>query len=440
MCSDLPKVLHPLAGKPLLAHVISAARQLAPEKIIVVYGYGGDQVQASFAQQADLVWVQQAHQLGTGHALQQTVQHLDDDAYTLVLLGDVPLISVAACQSLIQQTQVIGLLSVIKQNPAAYGRIVRNAEHQVSAIVEYKDANPSQRQINEVNTGIMLIHNSNLKTWLANLNNDNAQGEYYLTDIVAMAAAQGYQIDAQTAPDEYSVEGVNSKNDLALLERVYQYQQAQALMQQGVSLMDPNRIDIRGSLTVGRDVVIDVGCIFEGNVSIADHAKIGAYSIISDSQIGAGSEIKAYSHIEQSWIGANCQIGPYARIRPNSKLEDEVHIGNFVELKNTHIKAGSKANHLSYLGDSDIGSGVNIGAGTITCNYDGANKYRTVIEDGAFIGSDTQLIAPVTIGKNATIAAGSTISKDAPAEQLTVCRSKQQISIASWKRPVKKSK
>lgn len=440
MCSDIPKVLHQLAGVPLLGHVINAARQLAANKIIVVYGYGGEQVRQQFTHQNDLIWVEQAQQLGTGHALQQTVQHLDDDANTLVLLGDVPLLSVSACQQLIQGSHALGLMTVKKQQPDGYGRIVRDATGQVQAIVEHKDANDAQRKIDEVNTGIMTIHNVNLKAWLSQLTNHNAQGEYYLTDIIAMAVKQGYEVHTALAHDEMSVEGVNSKADLARLERVYQLRYAQHLMQQGVTLLDPQRIDVRGELQVGRDVQIDVGCIFEGTVTLGDRVKVGAYSIIKNSTIQQATQIQANCQIEDSKIGANCQIGPFARIRPNSTLEDEVHIGNFVELKNTHIQRASKANHLSYLGDSDIGSSVNIGAGTITCNYDGANKYRTVIEDGAFIGSDTQLVAPVTIGKNATIAAGSTITKDAPADQLTVCRAKQQISLPGWKRPVKKPK
>jgi len=440
MLSDLPKVLHQLAGKSLLAHVIDAARQLSPEKIIVVYGYAGEQVKACFYEQQDLIWVEQAQQLGTGHALQQTLSYLDNDADTLVMLGDVPLISVQACQRLIQTTSVLGLMTVKKTDPANYGRIIRNADRQVTAIVEFKDATPTQREINEVNTGIMLIHNQNLKNWLHQLNNHNAQGEYYLTDIVAMAVKEGYQVNAELVSDEKSVEGVNSKSDLAKLERLWQLSVAEELMQQGVTIRDPARFDVRGELIAGNDVEIDVGCIFEGKVTLADNVKIGAYSIIKDSQIGSGSQIYPNCQITDSSIGEHCHIGPFARIRPNSKIEAEVHIGNFVELKNTKIRKGSKANHLSYLGDTDIGSDVNIGAGTITCNYDGANKHRTVIEDGAFIGSDTQLVAPVTIGKNATIAAGSTITKDAPAEQLTVCRAKQQISISAWKRPVKKPK
>lgn len=439
MHAELPKVLHKLAGIPLLAHVIHAARQLSPDKIILVYGYGGEQVKAAFADQTDLIWVEQAQQLGTGHAVQQALPYLDQDAYTLVLLGDVPLISVPACQQLIARTHAVGLLTVVKADPAAYGRIVRDAQGQIQAIVEYKDADSQQRQIQEVNTGIMLLQNSLLIPALAKLTNNNAQGEFYLTDIISMAVDLGYAIDAQITHDEITVEGVNNKQDLAKLERAYQYQQAEKLMQQGVTIMDPQRIDIRGTCIVGKEVSIDVGCVFEGHVEIADHVHIAPYSIIKDSTIGKGTQILAYSHIEQSHIGQHCHIGPYARIRPNSQLDDDVHIGNFVELKNTHIQQGSKANHLSYLGDSDIGSMVNIGAGSITCNYDGANKYRTVIEDGAFIGSDTQLIAPVRIGKNATIAAGSTITKDAPADQLTVCRSKQQISIAAWKRPQKKT-
>ncbi|MFM6979331.1 MAG: bifunctional UDP-N-acetylglucosamine diphosphorylase/glucosamine-1-phosphate N-acetyltransferase GlmU, partial [Methylophilaceae bacterium] len=324
MCSDIPKVLHQLAGVPLLGHVINAARQLAADKIIVVYGYGGEQVRQQFTHQNDLIWAEQVQQLGTGHALQQTVQHLDDDANTLVLLGDVPLVSVSACQQLIQGSHSLGLMTVKKQQPDGYGRIVRDATGQVQAIVEHKDANDAQRKIDEVNTGIMTIHNVNLKTWLSQLTNHNAQGEYYLTDIIAMAVKQGYEVHTALAHDEMSVEGVNSKADLARLERVYQLRYAQHLMQQGVTLLDPQRIDVRGELQVGRDVQIDVGCIFEGTVTLGDRVKVGAYSIIKNSTIQQATQIQANCQIEDSKIGANCQIGPFARIRPNSTLEDEV--------------------------------------------------------------------------------------------------------------------
>lgn len=439
MQSLMPKVLHKLAGKALLQHVIDAAKQLNPSKIIVVYGYGGNAVPEAFAHE-NIVWVEQKEQLGTGHAVQQASPHLDQEATTLILLGDVPLVSRTSCETLLNKTKALGLLTVNKANPTGYGRIVRNAQTAIEAIVEHKDATEQQRQITEVNTGIIAANNQHLKAWLAQLSNNNAQGEYYLTDIVALAVKDGHQVAAEVTNDESSVEGVNSKADLSGLERVYQMRYATALMNAGATLQDPFRIDVRGDLKIGKDVEIDVGCVFEGEVTLADNVKVGPYCVIKNSTIGSGTEIAAYTHIEQAHVNAGCKLGPYARLRPGAEIADHAHIGNFVEIKNSTIGDGSKVNHLSYVGDAVVGKNVNIGAGTITCNYDGANKFKTIIEDNAFIGSDTQLVAPVTIGQGATIAAGSTITRDAPAGQLTFCRAKEQKSIANWKRPVKKPK
>ena len=437
MQSVMPKVLHRLAGKALLQHVIDAAKELKPSKVVVVYGYGGDAVPSAFAHE-DIIWVEQKEQLGTGHAVLQASPHLDADGTTLILLGDVPLLNQQSCLALLDKTKALGLLTVSKQKPAGYGRIVRDANQHILAIVEHKDATDAQRLITEVNTGIIAAANQHLKAWLSRLSNNNAQGEYYLTDIVAIAVADGLTVVGEITHDEASVEGVNSKADLANLERIYQARYAGALMQAGATLADPLRIDVRGSLTIGKDVEIDVGCVFEGKVTLGDGVKIGPYCVIKDSAVGKGTQVAAFTHIDQASVAADCKLGPYARLRPGAEIADLAHVGNFVEIKNSQVGVGSKVNHLSYVGDATIGKNVNIGAGTITCNYDGVNKYRTVIEDDVFIGSDTQLVAPVVIGEGATIAAGSTITKNAPAGQLTFCRAKDQKSIASWKRPVKK--
>lgn len=439
MHSNKPKVLHEIGGKPILAHVIDCAKALNPQQIIVVYGYGGEIVREAFAHE-NLVWVNQAEQLGTGHAVQQAAPHLNDDANTLIMLGDVPLVDVDACKKLIAQAnQQLAILSFNKTDPTGYGRIVRN-NHLVTAIVEHKDATDAQRQITEVNTGIMAMPNMHLKKWLSRLSNHNAQGEYYLTDIVALAVKDNVDVIAEMTADEWSVTGINSKVDLSQIERVYQQRVAQSLLQQGVTLADPSRLDVRGTLHCGKDVEIDVNCVFEGNVTLGDNVKIAANCVIKNTDIAAGTQIAAFTHMDDTIIGENSRIGPYARLRPSTTLAANTHVGNFVELKNAQVDIGSKINHLSYVGDSTVGKSVNIGAGTITCNYDGANKFRTVIEDGAFIGSDSQLVAPVTIGKNATIAAGSTITKDAPADALTFCRAKEQKTIVGWKRPVKLKK
>ncbi|MEQ1767126.1 MAG: bifunctional UDP-N-acetylglucosamine diphosphorylase/glucosamine-1-phosphate N-acetyltransferase GlmU [Methylotenera sp.] len=437
MHSNIPKVLHVVGAKSILAHVIDCAKSLNPQKIIVVYGFGGELVKQAFAHEK-IIWVNQAEQKGTGHAVQQAVPYLEEDANTLILLGDVPLVDANACKKLLEQVEGnLAIQSFNKADPTGYGRIVREDDGNVIAIIEHKDATETQRKIIEVNTGIMAMPNKNLKKWLSQLKNNNAQGEYYLTDIVESAVLDKVNVVAEITADEWSVTGINAKADLAKIERIYQSRIANQLLQQGVTLKDPARIEVRGVLECGRDVEIDVNCIIEGNVTLGDNVKIAANCVIKNAVIESGTHIAPFTHIDDTKIGENARIGPYARLRPGTTLAADTHIGNFVELKNAQVDIGSKINHLSYVGDTTIGKNVNIGAGTITCNYDGANKFRTVIEDDAFIGSDSQLVAPVTIGRGATIAAGSTITKNAPADQLTLCRAKEQKSIAGWKRPVK---
>lgn len=444
MNSALPKVLHLLAGKPLLGHVLDTARTLAAERICVVYGHGGDQVQTAL-QAPDLRWAIQSPQLGTGHAVLQAMPQLAADSsvnssITLVLYGDVPLIQAATLQRLLDAAEQGGLtlLTAHLDNPTGYGRIVREAG-KVTCIVEEKDATETQRQIREINTGILVAPTAALARWLPALGNRNAQGEYYLTDIVAMAVQEGLPIVTAHPEHLWEVDGVNSKAQLATLERVYQRTVADALLNAGVSLVDPARIDVRGQLTCGRDVFIDVNTVFEGQVTLADNVHIGANCVLKNCRILEGAIIAPFCHIEDATVGPGCRIGPYARLRPGTELGRDVHIGNFVEVKNSAIADHSKANHLAYIGDATIGQRVNVGAGTITCNYDGANKFRTVIEDDVFIGSDTQLVAPVTVGRGATLGAGTTLTKDAPPDQLTISRAKQ-LSIAGWKRPVKQKK
>ncbi|KXB32255.1 bifunctional N-acetylglucosamine-1-phosphate uridyltransferase/glucosamine-1-phosphate acetyltransferase [Dechloromonas denitrificans] len=439
MHSNLPKVLHPVAGKALAQHVIDTARTLAPEKLIVVYGHGGDTVRATLAA-ADVAWAEQAQQLGTGHAVAQALPELGAAAQTLVLYGDVPLTTAATLKRLLQAGKDgLSILTVDLANPSGYGRIVRDAAGSVQCIVEEKDATAEQKGIREVNTGIMAIPTARLAEWLGKLKNDNAQGEYYLTDIVALAVAEGLPVRTAQPEGEWEVLGVNSKVQLAELERQHQRNIADQLLVAGVRLADPARIDIRGELTYGRDVAIDVGCVFEGKVELADAVEVGPYCVLKNVKVGAGTRIAAFCHFEDAVIGPDGVLGPYARLRPGTELGPEVHIGNFVEVKKSTIGAQSKANHLAYIGDAEIGQRVNVGAGTITCNYDGANKFKTIIEDDVFIGSDTQLVAPVTVGRGATLGAGTTLTKNAPPDALTVSRAKQ-ITLTGWERPQKVKK
>jgi len=438
MQSALPKVLHPLAGKPLLSHVIDTARGLSPGRLCVIYGHGGAAVLDLLAKQPQPVSTAlQEPQLGTGHAVMQALPELDDSVPTLILYGDVPLTTSASLRRLVEAagSDQLGILTVVQDDPYGLGRIVRE-NGDIVAIVEEKDATDAQRAIKEINSGIMVAPTAHLKRWLAALSNNNAQGEYYLTDIVAQAVSDGVRVVSAQPGAQWEVAGVNSKVQLAQLERIHQGNIALALLERGVTLADPARIDVRGELICGRDVSIDVGCVFEGKVELADGVTVGAHSVIVNSRIAAGASIKPFCHIEGAMVGAASIIGPYARLRPGAELAEDVHIGNFVEVKNSQIAAHSKANHLAYIGDATIGSRVNIGAGTITCNYDGVNKSRTVIEDDCFIGSDTQLIAPVTVGRGATIGAGTTLAKDAPAGKLTLSRARQ-ITIDGWTRPVK---
>ena len=439
MNSALPKVLQPLAGKPLLAHVLATARVLAAQRICVVYGHGGEQVPDAFVAE-DVVWVKQEPQLGTGHAVQQALPQLSDDETALVLYGDVPLTALLVLSELVAASakdNKLALLTVSLDDPTGYGRIIRAANGQVTRIVEEKDATPAERKIREINTGILAAPVTSLRRWLGKIRNDNSQGEYYLTDIVALAVAEGVAIETAQPHAAWEVLGVNSKTQLAELERVLQRETAAKLLEQGVTLIDPARVDVRGELLCGRDVEIDVNCIFEGRVELGNGVRIGANCVLKNARVAADAVIAPFSHIEDAEIGANSHIGPYARLRPGTVLAEGVHIGNFVEVKNSRIAAHSKANHLSYVGDATVGERVNLGAGTITCNYDGANKHRTVIEDDVHIGSDTQLVAPVTVGRGATLGAGTTLTQDAPPGQLTLSRVKQ-VSSSSWKRPIKK--
>ncbi len=443
MQSNLPKVLHTIAGRSMLAHVLDGARALNADSIVVVVGHGAEQVKTAFCTQTDLQFALQEPQLGTGHAVQQAIPLLKEDGeddVTIVLYGDVPLVQLSTLQALLDARQEgLAVLTEILPDPTGYGRIVRDLNGKVRAIIEHKDANEAERAIKEVNTGIIAAPTAALKRWLAQLNNNNAQGEYYLTDIIGMAVADGVNVAVAHPQASFETLGVNSRMQQAELERLWQSEQARRQLEAGVTLADPARFDVRGQLVCGRDVFIDVGCVFEGLVTLADGVRVGPHCVLRDAQIGAGTQIEAFSHLDQAQVGHDARIGPYARLRPGAKLSNHTHVGNFVEIKNTNLGEGSKANHLAYVGDADIGARVNIGAGTITCNYDGVNKFRTVIEDDAFIGSDTQLVAPVRVGRGATIGAGTTLTVDAPADQLTISRVKQ-TTIAGWTRPVKKAK
>lgn len=441
MNSDLPKVLHPLAGKSLLGHVVDTARTLDPQRLVVVYGHGGEQVQAAFAGQTDVQWALQSPQLGTGHAVAQAVPMLVDDVPTLILYGDVPLVKASTLQRLAEAAQggKLALLSQHVADPTGYGRVVRDAAGNVSRIVEQKDADAETLKINEVNTGILVCPTGPLKRWLTALKNDNAQGEYYLTDVIAAAVADGTGVVTAHPDAEWETLGVNSKTQLAFLERRHQRNLADRLTDSGVMLADPDRIDIRGTLECGRDVSIDVGCVFEGTVRLGKGVKIGPNCVLKDCTLADGTQVQAMSVIDSAEVGAQGRIGPFARLRPGTKLGEDSHIGNFVELKNASTGTGSKINHLSYVGDAEIGSRVNIGAGTITCNYDGVNKHKTIIEDDVFVGSDSQLVAPVTVRRGATLAAGTTLTREAPADSLTLSRV-PQTTKSEWKRPQHKTK
>src|SRR5688572_6862095 len=438
MRSQLAKVLHPLAGRPLLAHVLAAAQALAPRKIVVVHGHGADQVRDVF-KDAPVQWVLQAEQLGTGHAVQQAMPQISQDADVLILYGDVPLVRPHTLKKLVAAgREGIAVMTAELAEPSGYGRIVRDPSGNVARIVEHKDATAEVLAVREINAGFMALPARRLAGWLGTLSNRNAQKEYYLTDVVSAAVAERLPVRPIQVEDPWEAAGVNSKSELAELERQFQKIQAARLLEAAVTLADPARIDVRGELTCGLDVSIDVNCVFEGKVALGDGVRVGPNCVLRNVSVGPGSEILAFSHLEDSAVGARCRLGPYARLRPGTTLDEDVHVGNFVEVKASRIGKGSKANHLSYIGDSEIGASVNVGAGTITCNYDGVSKHRTIIEDDCFIGSDATLVAPVRIARGSYIGAGSTINKDTPPGQLTVARARQ-VSVPAWKPPKKKS-
>ena len=438
MRSDLPKVLHPIGGRPLLAHVLDAARALEPKKTLVVHGHGAEKVRAAF-EDARVEWVLQAEQLGTGHAVQQAMKQASGGGDVLILYGDVPLVTPENLKRLVEAAKGgLAVMTTEVEDPKGYGLVVRGSEGNVERIVEEKDATTAERKIREINAGFMALSAKRLAGWLGKVGNKNAQKEYYLTDIVTLAVKEGVRVVGVKVDDETEVTGVNSKGELATLERAYQRREAKRLMEAGVSLADPARIDVRGKLECGRDVSIDVNCLFEGRVRLGDGVRIGPNCVIRNVTLGEGTEVLPFSHLDDSEVGARCRLGPFARLRPGSNLAEEVHVGNFVEVKASRLGPQSKANHLSYIGDSEVGSRVNVGAGTITCNYDGVSKNKTVIEDDCFIGSDTTLVAPVRVARGSYIGAGSTITKDTPAGQLTLARGRQ-VSIPAWK-PKKKEK
>ncbi len=440
MRSALPKVLHRLAGKPLLHHVLDTASRLQPQNTVVVYGHGGERVRAETSDAA-IQWVEQAEQLGTGHAVQQAMAAVAGVDKVLVLYGDVPLTDPSTLQRLLDEAQdtPLGVLTADLLDPTGYGRIVRGPNGRILRIVEHRDASEPELEINEINTGIMVFDRARLAAWLEGLGTDNAQGEYYLTDVIAMAVADGVQVASAQPRYEEEVLGVNDRAQLAHLERYHQRGRAEALMLEGVTLADPTRLDVRGKLQCARDVSIDVNCIFEGTVVLEEGVEIGPNCLLKDTRVGKNTKIAANSVLEDAQVGAETRIGPFARLRPGAVLNDKVHVGNFVEIKKSTVGIGSKVNHLSYVGDSTIGAAVNVGAGTITCNYDGANKFETHIGDGAFIGSNTALVAPVSVGDGATIAAGSVITRDAPAHELSIARGRQ-TTVKGWKRPAKQPK
>lgn len=435
MNSQLPKVLQPLAGKPILQYVLDTTHSLQPNNISIVAGHKSEMLR-ELIKDKNISWRIQDTQLGTGHAVIQAIPDLNSDK-TLILYGDVPLIKKADLQSLIKKSDTgLAVMTHIKNDANGYGRILRE-DNKIQGIIEDKDCNKEQKKIKEINTGILAADTKYLKQWLGQLTNENAQKEYYLTDIVKFAVEDNITVSSHEVEEEVSISGVNSKSELAYIERGLQLNKAEELMEKGVTVLDPNRIDIRGQLKCGQDVTIDVGCIFEGNVNLGNNVHIKPYSFIKNSDIDENSTIEAFSHIDSSKVGSSCRVGPYARLRPGTVLESEVHIGNYVEIKNSLVDQGTKINHLSYIGDSEIGKNVNIGAGTITCNYDGVDKHKTIIEDDVFVGSNTQIVAPLKVGKGATIGAGSTITKDVPKNDLTLSRA-QQKTISGWAKPVKK--
>ncbi len=440
MVSDLPKVLHPLGGRPLLAHVLATASGLEAAARLVVYGHGGEAVKTAFPSESGVLWVEQAEQLGTGHAVAQALPLLDDAGVALVLYGDVPLIRAETLRPLVVAAQrgSLAVLTVELADPAGYGRMVRDERGQVCRIVEEKEATAEERRLREVNTGILAVATAKLRGWVAELDNQNAQGEYYLTDTVALAVRDGVPVEAFAVADAEEVQGVNDRRQLAQLERAYQRRQAERLMREGATLLDPSRLDVRGTVATGKDVLIDANVVFEGTVRLGDRVRIESFCVLRNAVIGDDTVVLSHSRIEEAEIGPGAQIGPFARLRPGTRLAAGVHIGNFVETKKANIGPGSKVNHLTYIGDAEIGAKVNVGAGTITCNYDGVNKHKTIIGDGAFIGSNTSLVAPVRVGKGATVGAGSAVSRNVPDGSLCLTRAPRK-EVANWHRPVKQN-